>query len=409
MENITIAEVQRVPFQLRSLETNRIHPLRGYTSIGRSRKLLDPERDLIIDGTLSPDVGRVHGHIKACLLPDYATWLLRVYTSQREKVALQSVDGKYVVSQTDGRLIAYKHEICPMSVFDVERKDNEYSHVMLRAANGKYVVADVPGIGPGERAPLRATGVGQGTKFIMNVHQGGVVSMNMLGHKTTWFTADERGSIHIHNSTKGQQNRSRFLKVDVTGGLGIAEGKGHAGSGTSVDGDPVDKDIGAPVQPGSVIRFGKNELWVVECSALYSKSERAGAAQNRAVLLEEDDPALMRELHIPSIACHDALQSCKDWISIVRVVLEWLGEPDEPPCVDCIEVTDELRRTASIHQVSVFEEQQAFDVKKILCDVRLGTTLKMRLSSDPYLLAPVLSYMDDLNKWLTSQYASHMH
>lgn len=277
LEHITIAETQRVPFQLRSLETNRIHHLRGYTSIGRSKKLLDPDRDLIIDGRVSGDVGRVHSHVKACLLPDYATWLLRVY--------------------------------------------------------------------------------------------------------------DFRGG----------------------GGLGFAEGGGHAGCGTSVDGDAVDKDIGYPIRPGSIIRFGKNELWTLECAALYSKSERAAAAQTRALLLEEDDPATMRELHIPTIACYDAIQSCKDWISIVRVTLEWLNEPDEPPCVDCIEVTDELRRTASVHMVSVFEEQQAYDVTKILKDVRLGTTLKLRLCSDPFLLAPVLTYLDDLKKWLTAQYDNHKH
>jgi len=277
LEHITIAETQRVPFQLRSLETNQIWPLRGYTSVGRSRKLLDPERDLIISSRTSGDVGRVHGHLKACLLPDYATWLLRVY--------------------------------------------------------------------------------------------------------------DSRGG----------------------GGLGIAEGGGHSGTGTSVDGEAVDKDIGYPIQPGSIIRFGKNELWVLECAALYTKSERAAAAQSRAFVLEEDDPQLMRELHIPTIACHDAIQSCKDWISIVRVALEWLNEPDEPPCVDCIEVTDELRRSASVHQISVFEEQQAYDVRNILCDVRLGTTLRLRLCSDPFLLAPVLTYLNDLKKWLSSQYEDHKH
>jgi hypothetical protein len=147
----------------------------------------------------------------------------------------------------------------------------------------------------------------------------------------------------------------------------------------------------------------------VECAALYSKSERASAAQNRALVLAEDAPAVMRELHIATIACHDAMQGCKDWISIVRVALEWLNEPDEPPCVDCIEITDELRRTASVHRVNVFEEQQAYDVKNILRDVRLGTTMKLRLCSDPFLLAPVLTYVNDLKNWLSHQYQNHVH
>jgi len=280
LEHITIAQIQRVPFQLRNLETNRTHPLRAFTSIGRSKKLLDPERDLIVSSVTSGDVGRVHGHVKACLLPDYATWLLRVY--------------------------------------------------------------------------------------------------------------DPNGG----------------------GGLGLSDNGrslGHAGTGTSVDGEPVDQYIGYPIQPGSIMRFGKNEFWVLECTSLYAKSERAQAAWNRSLILEEDDPQAMRELHIPTIACHDAIQSCKDWISIVRVALEWLNEPDEPPCVDCIEVTDELRRTASVHMISVFEEQQAYDVRSILRDVRLGTTLKLRLCSDPFLLAPVLSYLDDLKKWLSGQYEEMKH
>lgn len=277
LEHITLAEIQRVPFQLRSLETNRVHHLRGFTRIGRSRKLMDAEKDLIIDSRVSGDVGRVHGHVKACLLPDHKTWLLRVY----------------------------------------------------------------------------------------------------------------------------DQNAG--------GGLGLAEGNGHAGTGTSVDGEGVDKDIGFPIQPGSIIRFGKNELWVLECSALYGKSERAAAAQGKAQIYEEDDPATMRELHISTVACHDALKSCKDWISIVRVTLEWLNEPDEPPCVDCIEVTDELRKTASVHMVAVFEEQQAYNAKDILKDIRLGTSLRLRLCSDPFLLAPVLTYLEELQNWLNSKYEEHAY
>jgi hypothetical protein len=403
LEHVTIAETQRVPFKLRSLETNRTHPLRGFTSIGRSRTLLDPERDLIIDARTSPDVGRAHGHIKACLLPDYATWLLRVYDKpRRERITLQSVSGKYVVSQADGRLLTTTSS-CATAVFEVERRSTEKQMVMLKNAHGQYLVA-----GPdGQR--LYAIGEGEGLEFIMNTHHPDQVSMQLADQKTTYIITTELGEIVLYTSSKGQPKRARFVRAEVTGGLGVAEGGGHAGSGTSVDGRPVDKWIGAPIQPGSCIRFGKNELWLLECAALYGKSERAAAAESRALVLEEDDPAAMRELQIPTIACHDAIQSCRDWISIVRVVLEWLNEPDEPPCVDCIEVTDELRRTASVHTVNVFEEQQAYDVRKILDDVRLGTTLKLRLCSDPYLLAPVLSYLEELNNWLADQYESHKH
>merc|ERR1712187_98731 len=104
----------------------------------------------------------------------------------------------------------------------------------------------------------------------------------------------------------------RLYDENGGGGLGQAEGGGHAGTGSSVDGNPVDPKIGTAISPGSVLRFGKQEIWTLECSGLVTTSEKAVAAESRAaLLLEEEDTSGMRDLHVPSIACHEALQSCK--------------------------------------------------------------------------------------------------
>lgn len=274
---VTQAESQRIPFRIRSYDTDRVHNLSGYTQIGRSKKLLHPEKDLVIS-QISGDVGKIHAYIKAMLLPDQQTWLLRVY--------------EYAERDRDGNVL-----------------------------------------------------------------------------------------------------RDRVKHI------------------TTVDGNPVDDRIGMAIQPGCIMRFGKQELWVLEESSLLRRGERGAAANRRANVNTEDDPGSMRELEIPSVSCHDALHGCKDWISFVRVSLEWLNEPDEPPCVDKIEVIDERGHVSEecTYFAASFEEQQAFDIKRVLRDVRLGTTLRFRLCSDPFLLAPVLTYLEDLNKWLAEKYESHTY
>jgi len=275
-QHITTAHRQRVPFRLRSLETEAVHMLSAFTQVGRSRKKLDPEIDLLIDN-ISHDVSGQHAVIKAWQLSDNNSWHIRVY---------------------------------------------------CRRGGGGF------GKGPCSNA------------------------------------------VHAPQCA------------------------GHAGGGTSVDGEVVDPDIGLQIEPGSVIRFGVNEMWRLEASGLHNRSGAAFVAHGRSLVNEIGDVSAVRELQVPSFACHHALHSCKDWISVVRVSLEWLDDPDEPPCVDCIEVLDELKRTASIHTIATFEEMQSYPIKSMLEDIRLGTTMRLRLCSEPYLLAPVLMYLEDLNRWL---------
>jgi len=173
-------------------------------------------------------------------------------------------------------------------------------------------------------------------------------------------------------------------------GVGWGSGAGHAGGGTSVDNEPIELWCGTEIIPGSVLRFGIREMWVLEKAVIFQKSQVGEVAVQRAHRNAKEDPGTYRELKVPSTACDHALQHCKDWDSFVRVVLEWCGEPDEVPCVDVIEVLDECGARAGRYEANSLEAQEAFNIRGILKEVRMGTTVRLRLSADPQLLAPIL-------------------
>lgn len=268
---------QPAPFQLRSLDTDRVHRLCAYTMIGRSKTQLDPDYDLILDSPGICDVSRVHAVIRAWQGADARAWSARVFDEK--------------------------------------------------------------------------TGRG--------------------------FVYDEEGYRQL------------------------------VGGGTSVDGEPVDSTDGTEIGPGSVLRFGVNELWVVETAPLHQRLRSAEMACRQAQ--DAEDPESIRELTVPSFSCDSALHRCGDWISIVQVVLEACNEPDEAPCADCIEVKDESGRPVSRHLAMTLEQQEAYDVKRILQDVRLGTTVRLRLSSDPLLLAPVLGHVEQVKSNVEELYRSRAH
>jgi len=193
--------------------------------------------------------------------------------------------------------------------------------------------------------------------------------------------------------------RARVYNFHQVGrGVGFGAGGGHSAGGTSVDNQPVVDEWGVELVPGSVLRFGVREMWVVEKAVLYQKSRVGEAAAARARINSTEEPGSIRELRVPSTACNNALQHCSDWDSLVRVVLEWCGEPDEPPCCDAIEVLDECGTRSGRWEALTLEEQEAFDMHAILREVRMGCTLRLRLSSDPYLLAPIIGKVEKHNK-----------
>jgi len=263
-----------VPFQLRSLETNRVHRLCAYTVIGRSKSFLDPKFDLILDSPGICDVSRVHAVIKAWPGADGRAWFAQLFDDKNDR----------------------------------------------------------------------------------------------------GYFFDEEGC--------------RVL----------------VGGGTFVNGQPVEHASGVDVGVGAVLRFGVNELWVLESAPLHQRLRAAELACRQAQ--DAEDPESIRELCVPTPSCDSALKRCVDWISIVRVVLEALHQPDEAPCADVIEVKDESGRPVSRHLASTLEQQEAYDVKHILQDVRLGTTVRLRLSSDPCLLAPVLGHLAQVKERVAETFRS---
>lgn len=176
---------------------------------------------------------------------------------------------------------------------------------------------------------------------------------------------------------------------EKAGLVGRGLGGGHAGGGTSVDNESVDPIRGTLIEVGSVLRFGVREMWILERTTMYKRSQVGGPAAHTVRINAIEDPAVFRELLVPSGACHHALQHCTDWDSLVQVVLEWCGKPDEVPCVDMIEVFDECGKIAGRHVVTTLDEQEMYKVEDILKEVRMGCRLRLRLSSDVALLAPI--------------------
>lgn len=190
----------------------------------------------------------------------------------------------------------------------------------------------------------------------------------------------------------------RICSFGTNGGSGPGNnmGGGHGGGGTSVDEVlvPPGQGRGMIVEPGSFIRFGLNEIWVLERANLFPKSELADAAKQRSVKLSQENPVAMRELKVPSSMCYYALQDCEDWASIVSIVLEWLEEPDEAPCADQITILDELGGPGQTHQAATLDIMMKYDISKILCDIRQGCSVRLKLSSDPYLLGPLIMHLE---------------
>mmetsp|Transcript_69036 Transcript_69036/g.173969 ORF Transcript_69036/g.173969 Transcript_69036/m.173969 type:complete len:549 (+) Transcript_69036:184-1830(+) len=200
--------------------------------------------------------------------------------------------------------------------------------------------------------------------------------------------------------------RARVYTDQDTKGVGFGPGGGHSAGGTSVDNEPVELWCGTEIVPGSVVRFGVREMWVVEKAVIFQKSQAGEVACQKAKTNAEEDPAMYRELKVPSGACQHALQHCVDWDSFVRVVLEWCGEPDEPPCADVIEVLDECGASTGRFEAKSLEAQEAFKVRSILKEVRMGCTIKLRLSSEPTLLAPIMRKLDAHLKRMADNYES---
>lgn len=104
-KHVTLEDRQPVPFQLRSLETGRLHKLCAYTQVGRSRRELDPTLDLVLDNPGIQDVSRQHAIVKAWQGADASSWHVRCYSTSVFEGYGQSESGGHAGGGTcvDGR------------------------------------------------------------------------------------------------------------------------------------------------------------------------------------------------------------------------------------------------------------------------------------------------------------------
>lgn len=92
-KHVTLEDRQPVPFQLRSMETGRVHRLCAYTQVGRSRRELDPTLDLVLDNPGIQDVSRQHAIVKAWQGADASSWHVRCYSTSAFDGYAQSENG----------------------------------------------------------------------------------------------------------------------------------------------------------------------------------------------------------------------------------------------------------------------------------------------------------------------------
>mmetsp|Transcript_46030 Transcript_46030/g.109574 ORF Transcript_46030/g.109574 Transcript_46030/m.109574 type:complete len:389 (+) Transcript_46030:70-1236(+) len=251
-----------VPFQLRSVETGKRHPLRLLTRVGRSSKQVNPDADLVVSG-LSMDVSRIHCYIHTSLIEAPDVWEVRVFDAK---------------------------------------------------GGGGH------GKGPG-------------------------------------------------------------------GGFGD-------GGGTVVDSVPVDPEYGTVVEPGAVLRFGVNELWVLEQASLFSKGEFTGSPKRLNGTAHVQETYQSREIIISSANALHTFERCTSWIDIVQVILDLLDLLEEPPCADRIEVVDERGPVISSFAAKTLDAMLNFNVAPLLEEVKFGRSVRVRLFSEPSVLEPLLAHLE---------------
>lgn len=350
-----------VPFMLRSLETSHVHKMVRDMFVGRSAHSLDPEFDLVI-GDYSRDVSAVHAKLQCDFDKAENKWRCTVVDQSGGGGVGQgpggghggggtSVDGVpigvelHVSGADEPKLNGTFSQFKPHGGLQLLRYRNEATGAVIFFFDSVWLLhTSDPGADDDWSWTYRC---GENGDW---VHKGESV-------ETDWVK-------------RGKPNQ----KIEVRRGQAL--------------------NAGMIVEPGLVLRFGMNELWRLEAYKLFPKSENALPALERAARLAQEEPSAMRELKVPSAQCHWALQRCDNWVSFVSVVLEWLDEPDEPPCADRIEIKDELGKTSARHQVESLDEMEAFDVKDILSEMNLGRTVRLRLTSDPQVLAPLLAKME---------------
>eukprot|EP00746_Dinoflagellata_sp_MGD_P164579 gnl/MRDRNA2_/MRDRNA2_93286_c0_seq1.p1 gnl/MRDRNA2_/MRDRNA2_93286_c0~~gnl/MRDRNA2_/MRDRNA2_93286_c0_seq1.p1 ORF type:complete len:706 (-),score=163.12 gnl/MRDRNA2_/MRDRNA2_93286_c0_seq1:176-2143(-) len=185
--------------------------------------------------------------------------------------------------------------------------------------------------------------------------------------------SDDVSGIHAAIEVYGDQLREWVVRVTDEGST----------SGTEVDGVPVASGGPVVIGTGAALRFGRREIWILERKALKPRS-RMPKAQD--TLFAENEYSL----EIADVETLNTLLRCPEWTDIVEVVLEKLKLLNEAPCADYIEIRDESNTILGTHHVTTPEEMNDYQVTDILRHIDLGGRIMLRLTSDPYLLAPMV-------------------
>lgn len=179
--------------------------------------------------------------------------------------------------------------------------------------------------------------------------------------------------IHAAIEIYGDKLREWIVRVSDEG----------SSSGTDVDGIPCVPGKPVVIGTGAAIRFGRGEIWILERKALKPRS-RLPKAQDH--LFAENEYSLT----ISDAETLNTLLRCPEWIDFTEVILEKINLLNEAPCADYIEVKDESGTVLSAHQVTTPEEMEEYNMVDVLRHVDLGGSVLVRLTSDPYLLAPMV-------------------
>lgn len=198
--------------------------------------------------------------------------------------------------------------------------------------------------------------------------------------------------VHAHIKVRGDDLRGWDLRIVDESSV----------SGTDVDGEPVPLGgTGKKIEVGCYLRFGAKELWVLERRALHSRASKISGADGGMHGREglgalSGDTAGWQEVRVKTLEHHQAIRRVKDWYEIVELLVEMLNSRGKiPPCADVIVLYDDRGGYVAEHKVTTPAEMEEYPVREeMLKDIHLGHIIRLHLSSEPLLLAPLVERLE---------------
>lgn len=112
--------------------------------------------------------------------------------------------------------------------------------------------------------------------------------------------------------------------------------------------------------------------------------------------MQSGDGAGWQEVRVKTQEHHQAIRRVKDWYDLVELLVEMLNSRGKiPPCADKILLYDDKGGFCAEHQVSSPKEMEEYEVRELMLkDIHLGHIIKLHLSSEPLLLAPLVERLE---------------